>query len=283
MNSHVLIATLGSQPQIITLALDRLLETYPITKVNAIHLQSEIFPTVQKQLSKEFKDNQYNGKLCQIHYTLVLYNKTPIQVINSLDTLSAVSDRFKQLFYEYKNQGDIIHLCLSGGPRLLGYAALLMAQQTFDAVDHIWHLYSSSEIREKTKNGSQMHSELEHENIKLIDAPFSSIHLHVENHVFEKSPDYKNAKDVWDALSSRPQEVLYYILQNFSDAEIAKSLSIQVKTVQTHKTKIFQECQYAWKLQARSINTQWVADHFACIKDYIIGETQKNAKHSNKI
>lgn len=272
VNTHVFVATLGSQPQIITLMLDRLLPQYPVTVVHAVHTHSDAYRQATSMLRQEFLRGQYNDKPCALNFTSIRYHDQPVSSLDSEDALYAARDTFERLFAIYKEKHNVIHLCLTGGPRLLGHIALSAAQEMFDSVDRVWHLYSSEPVRESSQNGRQMHFSLS-EDIRAIKVPFLRIKHQIDRSPFENRVERERCMDVWKILGDRPRKVLRCMLDRLSSQDIANVLSIDVKTVSSHKSTIFKKCRETWDMiEQREINTTWVVDHFAIIHDTIIQE-----------
>src|SRR5262245_48373131 len=123
----VCIATLGGQPQVVTLALDALCRRgVHISEVIVVHLseQQPCYRSALDLLQCEFVGDRYSDRPCR-------YRPMPVtsgaQVLDDLaddDAADAVFNTFHHLFQGLKQQGMIIHLCLTGGRRMLGMLAI---------------------------------------------------------------------------------------------------------------------------------------------------------------
>ena len=121
---HVLVATLGGQPQIVTFTLDLLLEKgYPISEVFVLHPRASQ-PRLQLALAclkAEFTGKPYHvaQRPIEFHSQALQLNEKPIDDI--VDDLHAdgTLNTIHQLLGDIKRQGSHIHLSVTGGRRLM--------------------------------------------------------------------------------------------------------------------------------------------------------------------
>ena len=61
----------------------------------------------------------------------------------------------------------------------------------------------------------------------------------------------------WESLTNREREVLHLVVQGFDNAAIAETLSVTVRTVESHLTSILKKLDVSSRLEASA----WVCDH----------------------
>jgi CRISPR-associated protein Csx14 len=139
MPQHVLIATLGSEPQVVTLALD-LLRTkgYPIAEVIVVHTVGKAVQPALKQLAREFARSEgcaYRTVSVESDGWSVSDFQTEIETAALLRTL------YRTVLAE-KRAGRLVHLSIAGGRKPMAVYAMVVAQLLFDEDDRVWHLLS---------------------------------------------------------------------------------------------------------------------------------------------
>jgi len=138
---HVLVATLGGQPQIVTFTLDLLLQRgFPIRDVFVIHPLTGSQPRLQHALAclqAEFCGNYYQAAQRTIHfYSCVLeLDNSPIDDISDDAHTDGTLNTIHQLSGDLKRQGYRIHLSISSGRRLMALLAISDTSFTFDRAD----------------------------------------------------------------------------------------------------------------------------------------------------
>src|SRR6266702_1996208 len=125
-HTHILLATLGGQPQVVTFTLDLLLrDGFPI---------SEVFVILPKASDQ------------RLQHSLACLRKQFI-------------DDCYHLIRELKQQRQcIVHLSVTGGRRTMALLAISAAQLNFKHTDHIWHIYTPREFRLRADEGAIMHA-----------------------------------------------------------------------------------------------------------------------------
>lgn len=263
---HVLVATLGGQPQIITFTLDLLLqEGYPISEVFVLHPRAIAPSRLQRalvSLNAECTGKYYQEAQHTIHFhscVLELDGK-PIDDIIDDRHADGTLDTLHQLLGDLKHQGYHIHLSVSGGRRLMGLLAVAVAALNFDRYDHIWHLYTPKELQAQASEGAIMHVSSD-TGIKLIKGPFIALGAYIQNPVrsfqIAQQEQYKRTdvqkhsqcQQVIDQLTPRELEVLQAFAKGLTPPQVSKELVISIKTVDHHKTQILDICRGVWSTE----------------------------------
>lgn len=138
---QILIATLGSEPQVVTLVLDRLLaEGFGVGQVTVVYTTAEIVQAAMARLAGEFDGAVYPG---------IALRAVPVVgpggAVDDFRTMTDVSALLSTLYREVrdaKRRNWTVHLCVSGGRKVMGIAGMVVAQLLFGPDDRVWHLMS---------------------------------------------------------------------------------------------------------------------------------------------
>lgn len=260
--THILLATLGGQPQVVTFTLDLLLEKgFPISEVIVIHPQSSQ-PRLQHSLAclqQEFAD-LYNGShAIRFHSHVLQRNGTPIDDIIDDAHADATLNTIHQLIGNLKLQGYHIHLSVSGGRRLMSLLAISVAALNFDRHDHIWHIYTPTPIQAQASEGQHMHVPAS-AGVQLIESPFIALGAYI----YSPSQSFQQARSeqlnqmdagervrcerVIKQLTPREYATLQAFAHGLTQQEVAEELDIATKTVDTYKTRLLDLCREAWAI-----------------------------------
>lgn len=278
----VCVATLGGQPQVVTLALDRLLARgEPIDEVIVVHL-SHADPRYSHALrcvADEFAGEWYAGRPMRYRPLAVRAGARDVDDLRGDRAVNSTLDIFQVLIRQLKETDAQIHLCVAGGRRLMGMLALSAAMLYFDRSDMIWHLSSAEEVRRQTAEGAVMHLPLDAD-VQLVRVP-----VEPWGHLFpllrggrdqgfaaavaqrRRERDTQNqarCERVIARLTERQREVLQALVAGLTIQEISEQLCIVLSTVHAHKKQIFAECAVAWDLPLETrADARWLRETFA--------------------
>ncbi len=260
--THILLATLGGQPQVVTFTLDLLLEKgYPISDVMVIHPQPSQ-PRLQHSiacLQREFAD-LYNGRhAIRFHSHVLRRNGHPIDDIIDDTHADATLNTIHQLIGNLKLQGYHVHLSVSGGRRLMSLLAISVAALNFDRHDHIWHIYTPAAIQAQVSEGQQMHAPAS-AGVTLIESPFIALGAYIYNpaQTFQQAQteqlnqmeaeERARCERVIKQLTQREYATLRAFAHGLNQQEVAEELDIVTKTVDTYKTRLLDLCREVWAI-----------------------------------
>lgn len=137
----LLIATLGTEPQVVTIAVDGLQQKgYPIAEVCVVHTAAEAVNDALAVLAREFERGAYPD--------VVLRTVPVIGAEGPLDDFRderAVSELLGILYREVRQAKRLalpVHLCISGGRKVMAIAGMVVAQLLFGPDDRVWHVLS---------------------------------------------------------------------------------------------------------------------------------------------
>ena len=139
MTPQVLIATLGTEPQVVTLALDLLqAKGYPIAEVIVVHTVGEVVQPALARLAEEFARPGAG-----------VYRPVPVEgqdgpiedIVTEADTAALLRTLYRVVLSE-KRAGRLVHLSIAGGRKPMAVCGMVVAQLLFDEDDRVWHLLS---------------------------------------------------------------------------------------------------------------------------------------------
>jgi len=259
-----LVATLGGQSQVITFALDDLLRRGEvIDTVIIVYIQPNA-PRMQKalaQLAEEFKDGQYQGRACKLRRMEISDNGRALDAIDNEDLAELTWQSIHRLLINLKQDGHRLHLCIAGGPRMIGLMAMSAANLHFEHQDRLWHLYTPPNILAQAQDGALRHVTPE-SGVTLVQVPIApwgayfpalrTLTQVTSTQVIANQTELLDRDErqrcalVMERLTPRQQDVLKVIAQGKTPQDVAEALSVTLKTVDNHKSAIFAECRNAW-------------------------------------
>jgi len=139
MTPQVLIATLGSEPQVVTLVLDLLrAKGYSIAEVLIVHTAGRAVQPALKRLADEFAASG----ACPSRLIPVENDNWPIaDVLTEADTAAVLRTLYRTVLAQ-KRAGNVVHLSIAGGRKPMAVYGMVVAQLLFDEDDRVWHLLS---------------------------------------------------------------------------------------------------------------------------------------------
>lgn len=268
-----MIVTLGGQPQVLTFALDELLARGErIAEVAAVHAAPET-PAMQQSLAAlagAFAGERYAGQPCRLRSVTLHDGAAGLHSASLRDVVEEITDEaaaeatwqtLHGLLGRLKAEGRRLHLVVTGGPRLIGLMAMSAATLLFDHQDRLWHLYTPRAMREAARGGAILHAGPA-DGVRLIQVPMapwgayfpalrllatatSSQVLAAQARWMDEG-EQARCQAVEAQLTSRQMEVLRAFAAGLNPQEVAERLSITLKTVNSHKSAILDECRVAW-------------------------------------
>lgn len=137
MTKQVLISTLGTEPQVVTLVLDLLEEKgYAIGEVIVVHIAGQAVRRAINLLQEEIAARG------SISYRLVPVTgeKGTAKDIVTEGDIAALLRTLYRLVLDQKRAGRSVHLSIAGGRKPMAVCGMVVAQLLFDDSDHVWHL-----------------------------------------------------------------------------------------------------------------------------------------------
>jgi CRISPR-associated protein Csx14 len=264
-HTHILLATLGGQPQIVTFTLDLLFaKGFPISDVIVMHPHAshERLQRSLAHLRDEFAGDYYTAAGRNIHFRShqLHFDGTPIDDIRDDVHADATLDTIHHLIGELKRQGHRIHLSVTGGRRLMALLSIPVAALNFDRHDHIWHLYTPQAVKDQADEGKIMHVPID-SGVQLIRGQFlalgayiyhpsSSFHMaQAQQRSQIDAQERARCTEVISTASPAQVKVLQTFSRGYDAQQVATLLNIKPATVHTHKTVLLTLCRNAWGLE----------------------------------
>jgi CRISPR-associated protein Csx14 len=139
MKGQVLVATLGTEPQVVTLALDLLrAKGYAIAQVVVVHTAGTVVQPALQRLHEESARDEHSA----YRFVPVAGREGPIEdVVTEADIAAVLRTLYSTVLVE-KRAGRLIHLSIAGGRKPMAIYGMVVAQLLFDEDDRVWHLLS---------------------------------------------------------------------------------------------------------------------------------------------
>jgi CRISPR-associated protein Csx14 len=262
-----MVATLGGQPQVVTFALDALLgRGIVVRQVIVLSHEGEQGRTARAlaKLQAEFTNNTYLGRPILLRSHPVLDDSRPEADLYDESDADAVWTAVNTLLGRLKADDHTLHICISGGRRMLGLLTLSAAMLHFGHQDRMWHLYSPRELREEAAGGAIMHAP-PGADCRLVEVPLTpwgsifpvfrdltrAVRVdgagHAERPVRD-AMERARCAEVEARLTPRQREVARLLAEGLTPKQIAAHLNVTIGTVDDHKSVIYEECHAAWAI-----------------------------------
>jgi CRISPR-associated protein NE0113 (Cas_NE0113) len=294
-----LVCSLGGKSQIVTFTLDALLRAgVLVSRVVVIHFVSEDGELAAvEQLQREFSqhapyvEQEISLRAVPIQKTLSLSDNGRNPVLGpkvtgstAADAAEAVWETAARELNALKREGIVVHLCVSGGPRLLGTQMLSAAAIMLGISDSCWLLNTDVDVREEAGHGALMHAP-EH-TTRLINAPMLPLGQLEPGlrHVFNQSgamsmgrrrldgENLNHCRAVLKALGpGAPRHALAALVRaphfEANLDNIARRLNISKKTLRTHLSVAKDLVRNEWGVHARDIEFHVLRELFQVVPD----------------
>ncbi len=275
----VLVAPLGSQPQVVTFALDLLLaQGVAVDEVVVIHLAAPRYRQAYRRLAEAFPGDRYGERVIHLRGVAIMRQEHALDDIRNTADADAVWHTVHELIAALKGRGLRLHLLLTGGRRLMALMAVSAALLHLEHGDRAWHLYTPDEVVQAAYNGVLLHVPAA-AGVQLIEVPLAPLGAYFPGlrPLLNTSPaeviaartrwlddvEQGRCQAVLARLSERQTDVLRAFAEGLAPAEVADRLSITPKTVDAHKTTILAECRIAWSLpEDERLSYHWLREKF---------------------
>jgi len=259
----VLIAPIGTKPQLVTIALDLLrAQGEEVREVVVLHTTLERPETLAAttRLQEEFERVYPDVRLRPI----CLCDERGIP-LPDVDSEASAREAFRVLYREVKaakQAGYRVHLSIAGGRKIIAVYGMVVAQLLFDPDDRVWHLFSvpslieskalhpgpgeAALIRVPVLRWSEISPALT--DLILTDDPFDALRRQEE---LRRADALRVAREfVERELSPAEREVVRLVVcEGLTDAEIAERTYRSVKTVGHHLSSAYQKARAFFGLQ----------------------------------
>ncbi|MFN4190960.1 MAG: CRISPR-associated protein Csx14 [Pseudothermotoga sp.] len=273
--TEVLLATLGTEPQVVTITLDELTKRgYSVDKVVLVFTESPAVIETVEILKNEFSKQQSQIEVVECP---VQSNGKAVEDFLTQETLKALMATLYSRIRELKEEKLIIHLLISGGRKIMGIIAMLIAQLLFGEEDHIWYL-----ITEGWKPGDNRKLHLsEQERAWVVEIPV--IHWSEASTLIRTVAQISTPEDVgmWyrklnkNAQLKRKKEFVEHwltpaekdlvkvVCQGYDNEQISKILSKTEQTIANQLQKIYEKLREWMDYPDRRVDRNLLIAEFA--------------------
>ncbi|MCS7252013.1 MAG: CRISPR-associated ring nuclease [Anaerolineae bacterium] len=259
--TSTMIATLGGQPQVVTLALDALLERgEPIGEVVILHFAPRDSRTRQAlmRLDREFPNDFYAHaqRSMRLRRVMLRDNDVPLDDITDERSANVVRAQIAEIIRLEKLQNRPLHVVIAGGRRILALMLFLSAIVHLDYCDRLWHLYTPRAFLEEARDGQRMHACPE-DGVRLIEVPFPRWGAdflgfrQLAQAQFQQpvvALNLERCRQVWERLTPAQRRALYWIVRGDRPQQAAERLNVTPKTVDSHLGAVRAVCREVWEL-----------------------------------
>jgi len=260
--TSVLIAPVGSKPQLVTIALDLVLERGEnVQEVIVLHttLHRPATRIAVARLGQEF------------HRAYPVVRLRPICLcdergmpLDDVDSAPAAREAFRVLYREVKaakQAGRRVHLSIAGGRKIIAVYGMAVGQLLFDENDRVWHIFSvpalieskalhpgpgeAALIRVPVLRWSEISPALT--DLVLSDDPFEALRRQEE---LRRADAQRLAREFIEReLSPAEREVVRLVVcEGLTDAEIGERTCRSTKTVGHHLSSAYQKARATFGL-----------------------------------
>lgn len=135
---EVMVATLGTEPQVVTITLDLLREKgYRPEEVVVVHTVGEVIHPALERLAQEFACGTVAYRPVPI-----VGPSGPVADIATEEDATALLHTLYREIRTLKQAGCRVHLSIAGGRKPMAVYGMVVAQLLFDEDDQVWHLIS---------------------------------------------------------------------------------------------------------------------------------------------
>ncbi|MEW5958875.1 MAG: CRISPR-associated ring nuclease [Chloroflexota bacterium] len=262
----IMIATLGGQPQVVTFALDALLARgEDIRELIVLYLSDEGSRVNQAlaRLSAEFADDQYDGRPCRLRPLPIRSGGRRVPDIRAENDAIATWEMLRDLLTTLKSEQRQLHVCVSGGRRMMGLLMVSVALLHFGYRDKLWHIYTPDPLLQQVQEGAIMHARPE-DGVRLIEVPLVPLGLQFpalqslvgippdtvsRPRLWLDQAEQKRCETVAAQLTQRQLEALRAFAAGLAPQQVADRLGITLNTVNSHKKVILDLCRNTWPEQ----------------------------------
>jgi CRISPR-associated Csx14 family protein len=260
----ILIATLGSEPQVVTAVLDLLLAGgADIQQVHVLHTTpggGRLNEAIDV-LRADARSHVYPAPAAFLFHPLIV-DKRRIRDIETPEATLAAFQLMYDLIRKAKLSGRQVHLSIAGGRKNAAIYGMVAAQLLFDEADRLWHLYSGGEFLASKRLHPQPGDDVHLLSIPVLLRSYISPALTVLRGV-ESAADALEHFQRLD-LEEKLEQIRSYLFgsltpaearvvellarEGWNDRELAQRLCISARTVEQHLRSAYAKAADHWQV-----------------------------------
>lgn len=260
-HTAILIATLGSEPQVVTAACDLLArQGERVGAIWVVHTSPQASSPVGVALAalQDLADTEFHA-ICGA-------GGEPLADVDSPEAGAAAFRLLYQLVRRAKQAGRRVHLSIAGGRKTMAVYGMATAQLLFDGEDRLWHLFSSGEFltsrRLHPQPGDQAHlipvpvilwSQVSPvwSGLGAVEDPFEAARRVQELQLNQKIEAARSF--VLGSLTPAERRTVELLVTGgLSDQELAARLCLSPRTVEQNLRSAYAKAATHWELETVS-------------------------------
>ena len=261
----VLIATLGTEPQVVSAVFDLLTwKGEKVQQIRIVHARAPGTPIADAvHRIKEWGRLNHKTTGNQVPLDLVAIKDQQGKPVSDIRNQTAAQAAFRTIYNQIrlrKREGYQIHLSLAGGRKTMAVYAMLSAQLLFDDADHVWHLHSEGDFLASKRLHPRPSDCVELIPIPVVRwsrvAPILLDLAEIEDPylALEQQQQLKLNEEieltrefVEQSLSSAEERVVSLLVkEGLSDKDLGERLSISPRTVEQHLRSAYAKAESHW-------------------------------------
>lgn len=146
-----MVATLGSEPQVITLSVEVMVRNMGLLldKLIVIHT-STANPTIDlavRKLKEELVETKaLLGREIEVLFEPVMMGGALVEDFKSEEDIMALMGTMYKVMVDLKRKAYQVHLLISGGRKVMGNVGVVLAQLLMEEGDKVWYLISDDRV-----------------------------------------------------------------------------------------------------------------------------------------
>jgi len=272
---QILIATLGTEPQVVTLTLDALHEQgFPVQEAVVVHTESVAVRRAVERLKREEAAYQREGKRVRFLFMPVQEGEhRPEDIVTERDAALLLRVLYRAVV-EQKRRDRQVHLSIAGGRKVMAAYGMVVAQLLLEEDDRVWHLLSEEHVLAD----KAMH--VNSARVRLVPVPvlrwallpstlqellvWDDPYRAIERQLQLKERERERLLGVfWERLTPAEREVVELLVrEGGTNAELAQRLGRSPKTVANQLRAVYSKYRSCLGLETSgsSVRAQLVAD-----------------------
>lgn len=261
----VLIATLGSEPQVVTSALALLTrQDLPVQSLQVVHSTQQHGPigAAVEALRGATQAIEFPEGVDMQFFPIRTADGESFEDVETPEAGEAVFRLLYALLRSAKQEGRRVHLLIAGGRKTMSIYGMVAAQLLFDDEDNLWHLHSSGEFLASRRLFPQEGDDVRLVSIPVfpwrqvspalsdlreVDDPLAAIERYRRQRLDER---YEQARlfVVGQLTPAERRAVTLLVTEGLPDQEIAERLSLSARTVEHQLRAAFRKAAEWWGL-----------------------------------
>jgi CRISPR-associated protein Csx14 len=237
------VATLGHEPQVVTVALDALLhQGRALSELLVVHTSAPAVLEGLRAIRREFASGRY--PTVRLRSVPVKGETGKLEDFRTEEDVRALLSTLYRAVREAKRHHGVVHVCLAGGRKVMSVAAMVVAQLLFGPEDRVWHLLSegwtpAAPRRMHLAPGEEAH--LVPVPVLRWDDPGEAIRRYQEIVRGERMRRRREFVERW--LTQAEREVAQLACAGLDNAAIARRLHRSPRTVANQLTAVYAKLQ----------------------------------------